>query len=65
MNDMSRYLFAIVLAMAVLFGWQLIFPPEQREIINNEIIEQQDNIQLSVSPEDVQNYSEPCQKKEF
>ena len=63
MNDMSRYLFAIVLAMAVLFGWQLIFPPEQREIINNEIIEQQDNIQLSVSPEDVQNYSEPCQEE--
>ena len=63
MNDMSRYLFAIVLAMAVLFGWQLIFPPEQREIINNEIIEQQDNIQLSVSPEDVQSYSEPCQEE--
>ena len=63
MNDMSRYLFAIVLAMAVLFGWQLIFPPEQREIINNEIIEQQDNVQLSVSPEDVQNYSEPCQEE--
>ena len=63
MNDMSRYLFAIVLAMAVLFGWQLIFPPEQREIINNEIVEQQDNIQLSVSPEDVQNYSEPCQEE--
>ena len=63
MNDMSRYLFAIVLAMAVLFGWQLIFPPEQREIINNEIIEQQDNIQLSVTPEDVQNYSEPCQEE--
>ena len=63
MNDMSRYLFAIVLAMAVLFGWQIIFPPEQREIINNEIIEQQDNIQLSVSPEDVQNYSEPCQEE--
>ena len=63
MNDMSRYLFAIVLAMAVLFGWQLIFPPEQREITNNEIIEQQDNIQLSVSPEDVQNYSEPCQEE--
>ena len=63
MNDMSRYLFAIVLAMAVLFGWQLIFPPEQREIINNEIIEQQDNIQLSISPEDVQNYSEPCQEE--
>jgi len=37
MNDMSRYLFAIVLAMAVLFGWQIIFPPEQREIVNNEI----------------------------
>ena len=34
---MSRYLFAIVLAMAVLFGWQIIFPPEQREIVNNEI----------------------------
>ena len=63
MNDMSRYLFAIVLAMAVLFGWQLIFPPEQREITNNEIIEQQDNIQLSISPEDVQNYSEPCQEE--
>ncbi len=63
MNDMSRYLFAIVLAMAVLFGWQLIFPPEQREIVNNEIIEQQDNIQLSVTPEDVQNYSEPCQEE--
>ncbi|MDP6879138.1 MAG: membrane protein insertase YidC [Candidatus Marinimicrobia bacterium] len=63
MNDMSRYLFAIVLAMAVLFGWQLIFPPEQREITNNEIIEQQDNVQLSVSPEDVQNYSEPCQEE--
>ena len=63
MNDMSRYLFAIVLAMAVLFGWQLIFPPEQREITNNEIIEQQDNIELSVSPEDVQNYSEPCQEE--
>ncbi len=63
MNDMSRYLFAIVLAMAVLFGWQLIFPPEQREIINNEIIEQQDNIQLNISPEDIQNYSEPCQEE--
>ena len=63
MNDMSRYLFAIVLAMAVLFGWQLIFPPEQREITNNEIIEQQDNIQLSVSPEEGQNYSEPCQEE--
>ena len=28
MNDAPRYLFAMVLAMVVLFGWQIIFPPK-------------------------------------
>ena len=62
MNDMSRYLFAIVLAMAVLFGWQIIFPPEQREIVNNEINVEQDIAQLNISTDEIQNYSEPCQE---
>ena len=54
---MSRYLFAIVLAMAVLFGWQIIFPPEQREIVNNEINVEQDIAQLNISTDEIQNYS--------
>ena len=59
---MSRYLFAIVLAMAVLFGWQILFPPEQREIVNNEINVEQDIAQLNISTDETQKYSEPCQE---
>ena len=33
MNDAPRYLFAMVLAMAVLFGWQIIFPPKSSNTV--------------------------------
>ena len=29
MNDSSRYIMAIVLAMIILFTWQILFPVEQ------------------------------------
>ena len=48
MNDMSRYLFAIVLAMGVLFGWQIIFPPEQANIPNIESSDSNNNIELNL-----------------
>jgi len=48
MNDMSRYLFAIVLAMGVLFGWQILFPPEQSNISNIESPDSNNNIELNL-----------------
>ena len=45
---MSRYLFAIVLAMGILFAWQILFPPEQREVNGDSIIEQNNNIQSNI-----------------
>ena len=37
MNDTSRYIVAIVLAMVILFSWQIIFPVEERVSPNNII----------------------------
>ena len=60
MNDMSRYLFAIVLAMGVLFGWQILFPPEQSNISNIESSDSNDNIELNLPIEIPLKTSEPC-----
>jgi len=38
MNDTSRYIVAIVLAMIILFSWQILFPAEDR-IIPTNIVE--------------------------
>ena len=43
MNDLSRYILAIVLAMIILFSWQILFPVEQSEYSQEE-----DNIDLSI-----------------
>ena len=60
MNDMSRYLFAIVLAMGVLFGWQILFPPEQSNISNIESSDSNNNIELNLPIEMPLTTSEPC-----
>ena len=50
MNDTSRYIVAIVLAMIILFSWQIIFPVEERVSPNN-IIENSANFRtLHVLP---------------
>ena len=38
MNDTSRYIVAIVLAMIILFSWQLLFPVEEQIISNDSIL---------------------------
>jgi len=63
MNDMSRYLFAIVLAMGVLFGWQILFPPEQSNISNIESPDSNNNIELNLPIEKPLTISEPCPDK--
>ncbi|MDC3320868.1 hypothetical protein OAV10_01350, partial [Hyphomicrobiales bacterium] len=50
MNDTSRYIVAIVLAMVILFSWQIIFPVEERVSPNN-IIENSPNL----SPEETKD----------
>ena len=60
MNDMSRYLFAIVLAMGVLFGWQILFPPEQSNISNIESSDSNNNIELNLPIEMPLTTSKPC-----
>ena len=49
----------------VLFGWQIIFPPEQREIVNNEINVEQDIAQLNISTDETQNIQNLARKIEF
>ena len=63
MSDMSRYLFAIVLAMGILFAWQILFPPEQREVNGDSIIEQNNNIQSNIINDEIINSSEPCREE--
>jgi hypothetical protein len=43
MNDTSRYIVAIVLAMIILFSWQIIFPVEE-PIVQNNIVENSPNL---------------------
>ena len=43
MNDLSRYILAIVLAMIILFSWQIFFPAEQ-SVYNQE----EDSIDMSI-----------------
>ena len=50
MNDTSRYIVAIVLAMVILFSWQIIFPVEER-VSQNNIIENSPNL----SPEETKD----------
>ena len=50
MNDTSRYIVAIVLAMIILFSWQIIFPVEE-PISQNNIVENTPNL----SPEDTED----------
>lgn len=63
MNDMSRYLFAIVLAMAVLFGWQILFPPEQGNNTYNESTVINESIESALPLEQNLLISEPCSEK--
>ena len=63
-EDMSRYLFAIVLAMGILFAWQILFPPEQREVNSDSTIEQNNIIQSNIINDEIINSSEPCREKE-
>ena len=50
MNDTSRYIVAIVLAMIILFSWQIIFPVEE-PISQNNIVENSPNL----SPEETED----------
>ena len=43
MNDTSRYIVAIVLAMIILFSWQIIFPVEE-PIVQNNTVENSPNL---------------------
>ena len=63
MSDMSRYLFAIVLAMGILFAWQILFPPEQREVNSDSTIEQNNSIQSNIINDEIINSSEPCREE--
>ena len=53
MNDSSRYIMAIVLAMIILFTWQILFPVEQpiyeqenrqETLLDEIVISETDNI---------------------
>lgn len=59
MNDTSRYIVAIVLAMIILFSWQILFPAEDR-IIPTNIVES--SPKFSVKENDRNNLTEVVNK---
>ena len=59
MNDTSRYIVAIVLAMIILFSWQILFPAEDR-IISTNIVES--SPKFSVKENDKNNLTEVVNK---
>ena len=59
MNDTSRYIVAIVLAMIILFSWQILFPAEDR-IIPTNIAES--SPKFSVKENDKNNLTEVVNK---
>lgn len=59
MNDTSRYIVAIVLAMIILFSWQILFPAEDR-IIPTNIVES--SPKFSVKENDKNNLAEVVNK---
>ena len=59
MNDTSRYIVAIVLAMIILFSWQILFPVEDR-IIPTNIVES--SPKFSVKENDKNNLAEVVNK---
>ena len=59
MNDTSRYIVAIVLAMIILFSWQILFPAEDR-IIPTNIVES--SPKFSVKENDKNNFTEVVNK---
>ena len=59
MNDTSRYIVAIVLAMIILFSWQILFPAEDR-IIPTNIVES--SPKFSVKENDRLNLTEVVNK---
>ena len=59
MNDTSRYIVAIVLAMIILFSWQILFPVED-QIIPTNIVESSPKV--SVEENDKNNFTEVVNK---
>ena len=59
MNDTSRYIVAIVLAMIILFSWQILFPAED-QIIPTNIVES--SPKFSVKENDKNNFTEVVNK---
>lgn len=59
MNDTSRYIVAIVLAMIILFSWQILFPVED-QIIPTNIVES--SPKFSVKENDKNNFTEVANK---
>ncbi|MDB4247228.1 membrane protein insertase YidC [Hyphomicrobiales bacterium] len=59
MNDTSRYIVAIVLAMIILFSWQILFPVED-QIIPTNIVESSPKV--SVEENDKNNFTEVANK---
>ena len=59
MNDTSRYIVAIVLAMIILFSWQILFPVED-QIIPTNIVES--SPKFSVKENDRNNLTEVVNK---
>ena len=59
MNDTSRYIVAIVLAMIILFSWQILFPVED-QIIPTNIVES--SPKFSVKENDKNNFTEVVNK---
>ena len=61
MNDAPRYLFAMVLAMVVLFGWQIIFPPESSNTVDvSSALDENVSIQNYQKDEVIPNTSVEC-----
>ena len=61
MNDAPRYLFAMVLAMVVLFGWQIIFPPESSNTVDvSSALDENISIQNYQKDEVISNTSVEC-----
>ena len=61
MIDAPRYLFAMILAMVVLFGWQIIFPPESRNTVDvSSALDENVSIQKYQKEEVTPNTSVAC-----
>tara|TARA_B100001123_G_scaffold438711_1_gene574060 strand:- start:288 stop:1958 length:1671 start_codon:yes stop_codon:yes gene_type:complete len=56
MNDQKNLLYAIIISLVILLGFQTIFPPEEKKSTNQ--IQNQENIELPKLPDSIESFKE-------